>query len=148
MRLHGQDERPGDLGHRHPGVHARLLEITVGVGFRQSPLGHEECLGALYDRAGFQRLAERRVFAAESGKLLVRSEGSGGPCRRRSDNHWSGQLLPSKAGLEGRDQVGRRGPDLDFQALDLLAGNLLLDRLQEPLPVLVLVVPWAELGSR
>ena len=56
------------------------------------------------------------------------------------------QLLPSEARLERRDQVGRRGPGLDLDALDLLAGDLLLDRLQEPLPVLVLVVLGMELG--
>jgi hypothetical protein len=38
------------------------------------------------------------------------------------------------------------GPDLDFQALDLLAGNLLFDRLQEPFQVLGLVVLSLELA--
>ena len=50
-----------------------------------------------------------------------------------------GQRLPAEARLEGGDQIGRRRPLCDLEPLNLLPGDLLLDRLQEPLPVLVLV---------
>jgi hypothetical protein len=54
--------------------------------------------------------------------------------------------LPFEARLEGCDQVGRRGPRLDLNTLNLLTGDLLLDHLQEALAVLVLVVLRLELG--
>ena len=56
------------------------------------------------------------------------------------------QPLPSETRLERRDQVGRRGSGLNFEPLDVLTRDLLFDRLQDPLPVLVLVVLWMELG--
>ena len=56
------------------------------------------------------------------------------------------QRLSSEARLERRDEIRRRGPCLDLDGLDLLTGDLLFDRLQEPLPVLVLVVLEMELG--
>jgi hypothetical protein len=56
------------------------------------------------------------------------------------------QCLPLEARLERRDQVGRRSSSLDLDALDVLPCDLLFDRLQQPLPVLVLVVIGTELG--
>ena len=53
--------------------------------------------------------------------------------------------LPLEARLERRDQVGGRRTGLDLDALDVLARDLLLNRLQEALPVLVLVVLGMEL---
>jgi len=50
--------------------------------------------------------------------------------------------------LERRDQIGRRRPGLDLHALDLLTRDLLLDCLQEALPVLVLVLLGLKLGLR
>jgi hypothetical protein len=54
--------------------------------------------------------------------------------------------FPFEARLERRDQIGRRRPCLDLHLLDLLTGDLLLDCLQETLPVLVLVGLGVELG--
>jgi hypothetical protein len=48
--------------------------------------------------------------------------------------------------VKRRDQVGRRWPGLDLNALDLLPEGFLLDRLEKPLPVLVLVVLGPELS--
>jgi hypothetical protein len=75
---------------------------------------------------------------------------AGRPLRRRQlllglGGDGLGQRLPSEARLERRDQVGRRGPRLDLDALDVLTRDLLFDRLQEPLPILVLVVLGLEL---
>jgi hypothetical protein len=58
------------------------------------------------------------------------------------------QFLPAEARLERRDQIGRRRPGFDLDALDLLAGHLLFDCLQEARPVLVLVLLGLELGLR
>ena len=57
------------------------------------------------------------------------------------------QPLPFETRLERRDQVSRRRSVLDLDALDLLTRDLLFDRLQEALSVLVLVVLWMELGA-
>ena len=56
------------------------------------------------------------------------------------------QCLPFEARLERCDEVGGRGPGRDFDLLDLLTRDLLFDRIQEALAVLVLVVLWMELG--
>jgi hypothetical protein len=50
--------------------------------------------------------------------------------------------------LERRNQIRRRRSGLDLHALDLLARDLLLDRLQEALPVLILVLLGVKLGLR
>jgi hypothetical protein len=50
--------------------------------------------------------------------------------------------------LEHRNQIRRRRSGLDLHALDLLARDLLLDRLQEALPVLILVLLGVKLGLR
>jgi hypothetical protein len=50
------------------------------------------------------------------------------------------ECLPSQARFERRDQVSRRRSGLDLDALILLTGDLLLDRLPQALPVFVLVV--------
>ena len=45
------------------------------------------------------------------------------------------QLLVPEARLQRRNQVGRRRAGLDFKALNLLPRDLLLDRLQQALPI-------------
>src|SRR5262245_57736090 len=83
------------------------------------------------------------------GLLGRATPASGAPCRHRLHFRLRRgrlcELLAAEARLERGDQVGRRGSGLDLDALDLSTRHLLLDRLQEPLPVLILVVLGLEL---